>query len=41
MPGSLRYDVGEHSNFILVPMLLKAIEQLNEWTPEAIQNYCN
>jgi selenocysteine lyase/cysteine desulfurase len=40
LPGSLRYDVGEHSNFILVPMQLAAIEQLNEWTSSAIQNYC-
>ena len=40
MPGSLRYEVGEHSNFILVPMLLKSIEQLNDWTPGVIQNYC-
>lgn len=39
-PGALRYEVGEHSNFILVPMLLKAIEQLNAWTPESIQEYC-
>lgn len=39
-PGSLRYEVGEHSNFILVPMLLKAIEQLNRWKPENIQAYC-
>lgn len=39
-PGALRYEVGEHSNFILVPMLLKAIEQLNAWTPENIQEYC-
>lgn len=40
MPGSLRYEVGEHSNFILVPMLLRAIQQLNEWTPDSIQQYC-
>lgn len=39
-PGSLRYEVGEHSNFILVPMLLKALEQLNKWKPESIQEYC-
>lgn len=39
-PGSLRYEVGEHSNFILVPMLLKAIEQLNRWKPENVQAYC-
>lgn len=39
-PGALRYEVGEHSNFILVPMLLEALRQINEWTPEAIQAYC-
>ncbi len=39
-PGALRYEVGEHSNFILVPMMLKALRQVNEWTPEAIQSYC-
>jgi selenocysteine lyase/cysteine desulfurase len=39
-PGALRYEVGQHSNFILVPMLLKAIQQLNEWGPENIQKYC-
>ena len=38
--GALRYEVGEHSNFILVPMLLRALRQLNEWTPERIQQYC-
>ncbi|WP_421775392.1 aminotransferase class V-fold PLP-dependent enzyme [Gracilimonas sp.] len=39
-PGALRYEVGEHSNFILVPMMLKAIQQLNEWGVENIQQYC-
>ncbi len=39
-PGALRYEVGEHSNFILVPMLLEAIKQINAWNPENIQNYC-
>lgn len=38
--GSLRYDVGEHSNFILVPMLLKGIQQINRWGVENIQSYC-
>ncbi len=38
--GSLRYAVGEHSNFILVPMLLKAIQHLNRWGSENIQSYC-
>ncbi len=39
-PGAERYSVGESSNFNHVPMLLNAIEQLLEWTPEAIQAYC-
>ena len=39
-PGSLRYEVGEHSSFVLVPMLLEALKQLNEWQPERIQAYC-
>jgi selenocysteine lyase/cysteine desulfurase len=39
--GALRYEVGEHSNFILVPMLLNALEQLNKWKPENIQAYCH
>ncbi len=40
-PGALRYEVGEHSNFILVPMQLEAIHQINEWGPENIQEYCH
>ena len=39
-PGAARYSMGEHSNFFLVPQLHRAIEQLNEWTPEEIQTYC-
>jgi selenocysteine lyase/cysteine desulfurase len=39
-PGALRYEVGEHSNFILVPMMLTALKQINQWRPENIQNYC-
>lgn len=39
-PGALRFEVGEHSNFILVPMMLEALRQINEWTPGAIQAYC-
>ena len=35
-----RYSVGESSNFILTGMLLTAIAQILEWTPEAIQAYC-
>ncbi|WP_420317237.1 aminotransferase class V-fold PLP-dependent enzyme [Ekhidna sp.] len=36
---ALRYEVGEHSNFILVPMLKKAIDQINKWNPQNIQDY--
>lgn len=39
-PGALRYEVGEHSNFILVPMMLEALKQINQWKPKAIQDYC-
>jgi selenocysteine lyase/cysteine desulfurase len=38
--GAIRYDVGERSNFILVPMMIKAVEQIIEWEPANIQNYC-
>jgi selenocysteine lyase/cysteine desulfurase len=40
-PGALRYEVGEHSNFIMVPMMIKALEQLNKWKPGNIQEYCS
>ncbi len=39
-PGALRYEVGEHSNFILVPMLHQALKQLNYWGADNIQQYC-
>lgn len=39
-PGALRYEVGEHSNFIHVAMLMKSLQQLNTWKPERIQEYC-
>lgn len=39
-PGLLRYEVGEHSNFILIPMMISAIQQLNKWGVERIQEYC-
>ena len=37
--GALRYDVGEHSNFVLVPMLIKSIKQLNQWGVANAQEY--
>lgn len=39
-PKAGRYNVGEMSNFTLTPMLIKAIEQLNEWQPKRVQDYC-
>lgn len=39
-PKSTRYDMGESSNFILVPMLSEGIRQLLDWTPTGIQKYC-
>ena len=37
--GAMRYSVGEHSNFILVPMLLEAIRTVRSISPERIQSY--
>ncbi len=39
--GAIRYDVGECSNFILLPMLAAALNLLETWTPQAIQAYCS
>lgn len=38
--GSGRYNVGQYSNFILLPMFNKALEQLLNWGVENITNYC-
>ncbi|MGH7443573.1 MAG: aminotransferase class V-fold PLP-dependent enzyme, partial [Longimicrobiales bacterium] len=39
-PGAIRFDVGERSNFILVPMAIAALEQVLDWGAAAIQSYC-
>jgi selenocysteine lyase/cysteine desulfurase len=39
-PGALRYDVGERSNFALLPMAIAALRQILEWQPARIQQYC-
>ena len=39
-PAAIRYDVGERSNFTLLPMLVAALELVLEWTVPAIQDYC-
>lgn len=38
--GARRFDVGQRSNFIQIPMGIMALQQLLDWTPEAIQVYC-
>ena len=40
-PGALRYGMGEQSQFVLAPMLLQALKQINEWDPARIQQYCH
>lgn len=40
LPGAARYDMGEYSNFINVPMLKASLAQLLEWTPARITEYC-
>ena len=36
-PGARRFDVGERSNFILLPMLNAALEQILDWGVEAVE----
>jgi selenocysteine lyase/cysteine desulfurase len=37
--GASRYNVGESSNFILVPMMIRALEQILEWSPNLVESY--
>ncbi|MDE0394327.1 MAG: aminotransferase class V-fold PLP-dependent enzyme [Gammaproteobacteria bacterium] len=39
-PGAVRYDVGERSNFILVPMLAAALRLVLAWDPGRVEAYC-
>jgi selenocysteine lyase/cysteine desulfurase len=39
-PGAARFDVGENSNFILIPMLNAALEQVLDWGVNRISTYC-
>jgi selenocysteine lyase/cysteine desulfurase len=38
-PGALRYDMGERSAFILMSMLIAALEMIQSWGPEHVQQY--
>ena len=40
MPDAGRYSMGEMSNMVTMPMMLAALKQINEWSPERIQEYC-
>ncbi len=39
-PGAVRYDVGERSNFVLMPMLEAGLSQVLDWGPATIQAHC-
>jgi selenocysteine lyase/cysteine desulfurase len=39
-PGAVRFDVGERSNFVLMPMLEAGLSQVLNWGPAAIQAHC-
>jgi selenocysteine lyase/cysteine desulfurase len=39
-PMAGRYSVGEHSNFLLIPMMLAGIKQLLGWQTAKVQAYC-
>ena len=39
-PGALRFDVGQRSNFALVPALSASLELVQEWRPERVAAYC-
>ncbi|SDL29354.1 Selenocysteine lyase/Cysteine desulfurase [Catalinimonas alkaloidigena] len=38
-PGAARYNVGESGNFILLPMMQRALDQILDWQPARIQAY--
>jgi selenocysteine lyase/cysteine desulfurase len=39
-PHAGRYNVGQTSNFILMPMMRAALTQIHEWGVENIAKYC-
>ena len=40
LPGAVRYDMAERSNFFSAPIAAASLELLLEWGPERIQAYC-
>ena len=39
--GARRFDVGERSNFALMPMMAAALQQVIQWEPQRITDYCH
>lgn len=39
-PGAVRFDVGQRSNFALVPALAASLDLILEWRPERVSAYC-
>jgi len=39
-PGAVKFDMGQSSNFISIPMLKEALHQLLNWGVPEIQEYC-
>ncbi|MBR9989224.1 MAG: aminotransferase class V-fold PLP-dependent enzyme [Gemmatimonadetes bacterium] len=40
-PGAARFDVGERSNFILLPMVIESMRLVLDWGADNIQRYCD
>ena len=40
-PGAARFDVGERSNFILLPMAIASLRMVLQWGAARIQEYCD
>ncbi|NOZ43029.1 MAG: aminotransferase class V-fold PLP-dependent enzyme [Alphaproteobacteria bacterium] len=38
-PGAARFNVGERSNFMLTPIVVDGLEQLNQWGVDRISSY--
>ena len=39
-PGALRFDVGQRSNFALIPALSASLDLVLGWRPERVSEYC-
>lgn len=40
-PGAARFDVGERSNFILLPIAIESMRLVLDWGADRIQQYCD